>query len=47
MRYGNLGWREFNAMTPAESRSLHRALTELLKQEAEFEAALAGARRGG
>lgn len=44
MRYLNVSWAEFNAMTPGESRSLHRAVTELLIQEADFDAKLAGAK---
>lgn len=42
MRYGHVGWVEFNAMRPAESMALAKALTELLKQEDQMRAALAG-----
>lgn len=42
MRHGHVGWEEFNRMTPPESVALSRALGELVKQEQEFAAALAG-----
>ena len=42
MRYGGVGWGEFNRMRPAESMALAKALSELVKHEDEFAAALAG-----
>ena len=45
MRYGNVGWEEFNRMTPAESVALTKALSELVKAEDELRAKLAGATR--
>ena len=45
MRYGHVGWEEFNRMRPAESVALARALGELVKAEDELRAKLAGATR--
>lgn len=44
MRYGNVGWEEFNRMRPADSVALTKALGELVKAEDELRAKLAGAR---
>lgn len=45
MRYGNVGWEEFNRMRPADSVALTKALGELVKAEDELRAKLAGATR--
>lgn len=45
MRYGHVGWEEFNRMTPAESVALARALGELTAAEDELRVKLAGATR--
>lgn len=44
MRHGNVGWEEFGRMAPAESMALAKALAELVRQEDELAAALAGAK---
>lgn len=42
MRYGNVGWEEFNRMRPEESVALTKALGELVRAEDELRAKLAG-----
>ncbi len=42
-----MSWAEFNAMTPTESVALARALGDLLKQEDQLKAALAGVKLRG